>query len=287
MSTVIQHQDFVVKDLTIDGPHGQIPVRTYIPPTATQGLVWAHGGAFAFGDLDGNESNWVARELAARGIAVVTVDYRLAPITPDAAALIGVPPREGVRYPVASEEMTAAFNAAPSLIPDIPLKNWSIGGTSAGANLAAGAALRLRDQGTQQPRTLVLAYGLFHAVLPPLSAELAEKCAAPPEAGVFTSEMVQLININYTGDESLFTAPYAFPGGHDLTNLPPAFLLNGDIDSLRASGEQFGSELAAAGNDVLLVREPGTTHGHLDNPELDAAARSIERIATWLTTDLI
>jgi acetyl esterase/lipase len=86
---------------------------------------------------------------------------------------------------------------------------------------------------------------------------------------------------------AVFAAPYAFPGGHDLTNLPPAFVLNGDIDSLRASGEHFASELASAGNDVLVVREPGTTHGHLDNPKLDAAARSIERITTWLTTDLI
>jgi len=31
------------------------------------GLVWAHGGAFAFGDLDMPESDWVASQLAARG----------------------------------------------------------------------------------------------------------------------------------------------------------------------------------------------------------------------------
>ena len=74
--------EITIEDLTIEGPHGAIPVRTYLPSSATQGLVWVHGGAFAFGDIDQPESDWVARELAARGIAIVTVDYRLAPENP-------------------------------------------------------------------------------------------------------------------------------------------------------------------------------------------------------------
>ena len=74
--------------LTIPGPHGDIPLRVY-PATATAtgtgaaplpALVWAHGGGFAWGDLDMPEAHWVSQQLAARGITVVSVDYRLAPV---------------------------------------------------------------------------------------------------------------------------------------------------------------------------------------------------------------
>lgn len=277
-----------IEDLTIDGPHGSIPVRTYLPSNATRGLVWIHGGAFAFGDIDQPESDWVARQLAARGVAVVAVDYRLAGVPEWASAAMGVPVRDGHLYPVASEEVTAAFTWAVTLLPHLTPGDWSLGGASAGANLSAGAALRLRDEGGILPRTLLLAYGLFHAELPPLPAELAAKYAAlPPEQAVFTPEIVQLISLNYVGDPSQFASVYAFPGGHALAGLSPTFLLNADTDSLRASGDQFGAELVASGVDVLVVREPGTQHGHLDNPALPAAARSIERMATWLTSDLI
>ena len=54
---------------TVAGPHGPVPVRVYAPPTpAPPGgrpcLVWMHGGAFAWGDLDMPEAHEVARELA-------------------------------------------------------------------------------------------------------------------------------------------------------------------------------------------------------------------------------
>ena len=43
----------------------------------------------------------------------------------------------------------------------------SVGGASAGANLAAGATLRLRDDDDWQPAALVLAYPVAHPSLPP------------------------------------------------------------------------------------------------------------------------
>lgn len=279
--------DLVIEDRTVPGPHGGIPVRVYLPEHPRRGLVWAHGGAFVFGGLEQEESDWVARELAARGVAVVAVDYRLSP-TPDwFAAATGLEPRDGVHFPVASEEMDTAFRWATTLVPALGASDWSLGGASAGANLAAGSALRMRHLGTAVPRSLLLAYGLFHAVHPPLSEELAAKFAAlPAEAAVFTPEVLQLIALNYVGDPNALGDPYAFPGGHELGGLPPTFLLNSDADSIRASAEQFGLELIRAGVDVLSVREPGTLHGHLDGAQ-PGAASSIERMAVWLLSDLV
>lgn len=272
-----------IEDLIIDGPYGSIPVRTYLPETAKRGLVWVHGGAFAFGDIDQPESDWVARQLADRGIAVVAVDYRLAPVPEWASAVMGVPVRDGSHFPVASEEVAIAFLWATGLLADLRPESWSLGGASAGANLSVGAALRLRDSLGRTPNGLLLSYGLFHAELPPLAPELEQKYAAlPAEAAVFTPEVVHLIALNYVGEPAGLSSPYAFAGGHDLSGLPSSFLLNADVDSLRASADLFGDELAAAGVDVITTTEEGTVHGYLDDPSHPGAARSIERMAGWL-----
>jgi acetyl esterase len=275
-----------VDERTIAGPHGGLRVRLYRPdqPTAGRpGLVWAHGGAFAFGDLDMPESDWVARSLAERGILVAAVDYQLAP-EPEIPGF-SASGREGVRFPVASEEVTAAFEWAAESADELGIDraHLSLGGASAGGNLAAGAALRLRDTGEAQPRSIVLAYPLVHAELPPAHAELAAKIETLAPEHRFPPEIVGLLNLNYVFDPAHLTNPYAFAGTQDLAGLPPTFVLNSDYDSLRSSGELFASELASAGVDVLVMREPGTKHGHLNEPDLPEATLSIERIAAWLT----
>lgn len=275
-----------VADLEIDGPHGPLRVRSYQPVRrdAPAGLVWVHGGAFAFGDLDMPESDWVARSLADRGVWVVAVDYQLAP-QPDGFDGTRPSTNAGVHFPVASEEVTFAFewaaeNGSPfGVEPDA----LSLGGASAGANLAAGAALRLRDARGVQPRSLILAYPLVHAQLPPAHDELAAKLASLPAEALFSPEVVGKINLNYVFDAAHLTNPYAFAGTQHLAGLPPTFILNSDHDSLRSSGELFAAELAAAGVDVLMMREPGTRHGHLNEPDLPEAVRSVERMTAWLT----
>lgn len=277
-----------IDDRMIPGPHGPIPVRIYQPPNPRAGLVWAHGGAFVFGGLDQAESDWVARRLADEGVAVIAVDYRLAPTPAWFAEATGLPVSDGVHFPAPVDDLTTAFEQAPDLVPSITAGAWSLGGASAGATLAVGTAVGLRGRGVSTPRCLVLAYGLFHAQLPDLSPELAAAYASlPPETAVFTPEVVALIAQNYVASQADLTDPRAFPGGHDLTGLPPAFLLNADLDSLRSSGEAFALELAAAGVDVLLMREPGTLHGYLDNPTDPGALASTKRFSAWLTSGIV
>jgi len=270
-------------DRTIDGPHGSIPIRLYsrsrgsgVAAGNRPGLVWVHGGGFIGGDLDMPEADWVSRQLAERGIAVVSVFYRLSPPLDGSG--------DGVRFPVASEEGTAAFSWAHAHVDELGADpdRLSLGGASAGANLSAGAALRLRDAAAAQPQTVLLVYPLVHSRLPEFSAELAAKVAADPDSVISAEDIVEL-NANYLGDAAdAAQSPYAFPAGHDLRGLPPTFILNSDIDTLRASGEAYAAELAAAGVDVLVLREDGTHHGHLNEPTLPAAQASIERIAAWL-----
>ncbi|MFC7571643.1 alpha/beta hydrolase [Klenkia terrae] len=164
--------DVHVRDTVAPGPHGDVPVRVYSPAadgTGRPGFVWMHGGAFRAGDLDMPEADRTAREVCARaGAVVVSVDYRLAV--------------DGVTYPVPHDDVVAAVrwvrDEAAALGVD-PAR-ITVGGASAGGNLATGATLRLRDDEGWQPAALVLAYTTTHAVLPPASAELTALMAEVP-----------------------------------------------------------------------------------------------------------
>src|SRR5947209_10853361 len=115
------------------GPHGPVPVRVYEPAgggTDRPCLVWLHGGAFRFGDLDMPEADTTAREVCDRaGAVVVSVDYRLAV--------------DGVHFPVPHDDVVAAVRWVrdSATVLRVDADRISLGGASAGGNLAAGAAL--------------------------------------------------------------------------------------------------------------------------------------------------
>lgn len=262
-----------VTPFEIDGPHGPIPARTYRVDgrDAAAGFVWVHGGAFILGDLDMLESHWVALSLAARDIPTVAIDYRKA--------------LRGVHYPVPSDDVVAAWRWVAANAEDalgVPGSRVHMGGGSAGANLTAGAAKRLRDSGDPLPASLVLAYGLFHAAMPEPSVELRAAIDAHPDPMLFPTDLRDMINLRYAGSEEALTDPYAFPGNGDLAGLPPCYLIDSEADLLRSSAERFAEQLAAADVVVRQEFEPGSTHGHLNEAFDPEATRSIDRIAGWI-----
>ena len=255
----------------IPGPHGPVPARVYTPAAAGDApcLVWMHGGAFLAGDLDMAEADWVARELAARaGIVVVSVDYRLC---------VG-----GVTYPVPHDDVVAAVrwarDNAPSLGADAG--RICVGGASAGGNLAAGAALKLRDADDWQPAQLVLAYPAVHPVLPPQSSSLAALMAQVPAALQFPPATSRFLNVNYLGGPLSRADGYAFPALAVLEGLCPVLVLNAEYDGLRASGEAFCAALAIAGVDVRQVQVRAMLHGFLSLPAtLEPVSDALDLIA--------
>lgn len=264
-------------------------VRVYPPATPPgmiangAGLVWAHGGGFAGGDLDMPEADGVARALAARGITVVSVDYALAPTPPVWAEALGVPARSGVHYPAASDDVIAAFHWA--LECELAPGPWALGGASAGANLVAGATLRMIAHGGLLPALVVLAYPTLLAVQPEPGADLRAALDADPEADRFGPDAVRGMYENYLGGPVDGAPLPAVPGKAtvaDLMLFPPTLMINGEVDELRISGEVFAATLAAAGREIDTVIEPGTVHGHLNRPDEPAAAASVDRIAARL-----
>lgn len=260
-----------VADRQLVGPHGVLRVRLYAPSVPSgHGLVWAHGGGFAGGDLDMPEADWVSRAFAERGITVVSVDYRLAPS----------PGREGVHYPIASDEVEFAYLWARGAgLVDGP---WCLGGASAGGNLAAGAVLRLVRTGGPVPALAVLAYPTLQAVQDEPDAALRALLDADPDADRFPPAAVLSMYENYLGGSVDGADLVAIPGtatSAELIGYPPTIIIDGEADELRVSAESFARTLREAGVEVDIAVEPGTQHGHLNRPEAPAATASVDRFA--------
>jgi acetyl esterase/lipase len=264
--------DVETRDDTAPGPHGEVPVRVYLPADPGPGrpcLVWMHGGAFLGGDLDMPEADWTARQVCDRGGAVVvSVGYRLAV--------------DGVTYPVPHDDVVAAIRWVRDTAADLGVdpSGVSVGGASAGGNLAAGATLRLRDDDAWQPASLLLAYTTAHAVLPPASAALEDLMVEVPRLLRFLPEDRAFITRNYLGGPESRADGYAMPANAVLDGLCPVLVLNAEYDDLRVSSEAFAARLAVAGVDVRQVLARGMLHGFLNTrPDIEPVGRALDLMA--------
>jgi len=270
MATEVRATDGVVR-----GRGGDIPIRDYEPaePSDAVPLLWVHGGGFVLGGRDQVESDAPARYLAARGRRVRTLDYRLAPN-------IGLfrQPRLGAapgRFPAALHDVLDAAESLRSTAGTVCL-----GGASAGANLVAGALLSLRDRGERMPRSAALVYGAFHSTHPENPA-VESALRGPLARWFFNPAMTRRMYLNYVGTEGGLAEPYAFPGGEDLTGLPPTLTVDARNDRLRRSGHAFHRELVDAGvvaEEVVV----DARHGFLGSPRRPAFARGMAAIDDWL-----
>ncbi|MEV4686205.1 alpha/beta hydrolase [Microbacterium sp. LWH3-1.2] len=252
-----------VTDLTIPG---DVPVqaRLYRPaePHVSAAVVWVHGGGFIFYSLDGPEAHHISSVLAAGGIAVLSLDYRKA---------IG-----GVHYPAPSDDILTGWLWATQNLDRLGIEQVEelhLAGASAGGNLAAGVAKRLRDGAGPLPASVALAY--------PFIGPNAQPVENPPTEA-FPDWWLEQMAQNYVGDTALLTDPYAFPLNGTVAGLPPTFLVLSDIDTIRPSGEAYAAALESAGVETHVHVEPGTTHGQLDRPGTRGAEETIAAIQDWL-----
>jgi acetyl esterase len=264
------------RDLSIGEGETSFQIRVYVPEGGgplKPLFVWVHGGAWAFGNLEGGEGDATAREVAVRADAVVVaVDYRLA--------------THGAHYPIPLDDVVTAYRWAVAHAEELGADpaRIGLGGASAGGNLAAGAVLRLAHEGDALPSGLVLAYATLHAELPAASAELQERLDRLSARSAFKPEIYTPIVENYLGGPAGDAPAYAMPGvADDLSVFPPTYIFNCEFDGLRASGERFAEQLRDAGVDVTCETVPGVSHAHLARPGIPQAKASHADLAAWVT----
>ncbi|MBP2302229.1 alpha/beta hydrolase [Azospirillum picis] len=245
--------------MAIDGPAGPIELRVFVPDDVRGVYLHIHGGGW----IAGSNDTWDEQlELFGReaGMVAVSLDYRLAPEHP---------------APAAVEDCVAV---ASWLIEHAGREfgtSWlSIGGESAGSNLAALTLLRLRDLGQGSAyRAASLLFGCFDLSLTP-SVYRAQ--AAP-----FVSlEAMRQFTAAFAGGTDL-RDPAISPLYADLHGLPPALFSVGSVDPLLDDSLFMHMRWQAAGNDSYLAVYPGGTHG-FNSFAGELAAAGNRGIATFL-----
>ncbi|SDG58462.1 alpha/beta hydrolase [Microbacterium pygmaeum] len=256
-------ENVVTADIRIDGPYGRlVPARLYrdaAAPASGRALVWVHGGAFIGGYLDMPEANWVALELASRGIPVLSVDY---------VKCLG-----DVHFPEPTDEVRSAWNHAVAHAQDlfgVDAGAVLLGGASAGGNLTAGAVAQLQDAGDTVPAGLILVYPAVHPNSPAASAEVD---LASPHGQ---------LALNFAGSDQALRDPHAFAALGRVDGFPPTLVIVCEKDDLRPSGEAFARQLGGAGIEAHVHLEEDAGHGHINEPSDPTALPTIEAIADWI-----
>ncbi|MGI9487704.1 MAG: alpha/beta hydrolase [Geminicoccaceae bacterium] len=233
------------RDFSIDGPGGPVPMRLLRPmDVETDGaILYFHGGGFVLGSLETHHR--MMRLLAIESRAtLIGVDYRLAPEHPFPAPLDDC---------VQAARWLRAEAGSLDLDPD----RIVLAGDSAGANLALGSLLKLRDDGQAMPEGAALFYGCYWARLGTPSHQKFGGGAYR-----LSSEEMGWFWRNYLGERGRGNS-YAEPMDADLTGLPPLFLNYGEVDPLADDTRELVTRLDQAGVVHECIACPGLVHGFL------------------------
>ncbi len=248
-----------VEGLELPGPAGRIPARFYVPhgtaPHPRPLLVYFHGGGWVIGDLDTHDG--LCRFLANNAdVAVLSIDYRLAPEHP---------------FPAAVEDAQAAFAWAAAEAEKLGIdgSRIAVGGDSAGGNLAAAISLLVRDGGGPQPAMQLLIYPVTNAGGKQASRELFAT------GFMLTQADMDWFDHHYLPEGTDFDDPrVSVLRAENLANLPPAYVTTAGFDPLRDEGEAYAERMREAGVRVALRRHPGLVHSFANMTAFSPTARA-------------
>jgi len=231
-------------------------IRLYLTRPDTEAVLpcvyYVHGGAMAYLSCTyGNYRAW-ARLIAARGVAVVMVDYR------NCVAPSSVP--EVARYPAGLNDCAAGLEWVVAHASELKVdaSRVDVSGESGGGNLTLALGMRLGHEGR------ALAAGLY-AFCPFLAG------AWPDDRYRSSSELAELLSdvnsnrgrIGYgiAAFEDRDPLAWGFATRDDVADLRPIVVSVNELDPLRDEGVAFYRLLLAAGRVAARGRVVfGTTH---------------------------
>ncbi len=227
--------------ITIDGPGGDLGLRIIEPDKSNGVYLHIHGGGWVLGaaDLSDVPNEAMAEEA---GVTVISVDYRLAPEHP---------------YPAGVEDCAVA---ARWLIDNgesvLGTDRFTIGGESAGANLAAATLLRTRDViGYTDWLGANLAYGTY---LPHGTPSVRQWTT---RGLILEPDTMNWFGEHYVGGQTIeMDDPDFSPLYGRLNNMPPALFSVGTWDPLLDDTLFMATRWLAAGNNAELAIYPGGVH---------------------------
>lgn len=258
-----------VEDRTVPAAHGAVPVRLYATSTEAELpiVVFFHGGGWVLSSVDGHDH--LARRLATlTGALVVSVDYRLAPEHP---------------FPAPHDDCWAAVSwlAAHADEWGGDSSRIAVCGDSAGGNLAAGIALRARDEG--------IALALQALIYPCIDDDQSPYPSMRDNA---TGYFLTAADMRWFWDHFVPATDRAdgraVPArAENLSGVAPAYVQTAEYDPLRDEGERYAERLDRAGVQTEVVRYPGVVHGFVARWSLMSRAHAaLDDVALALRTAL-
>jgi acetyl esterase len=259
-----------VDQLAIPAAYGSIPARIYTPKVLRQAnglapcLVFFHGGGWVIGDLDTHDV--ACRKLAEDGqLIVISVDYRRAPEH---------------KFPAAVDDAIAATEwiAAHAKELGIDAARLSVGGDSAGGNLAAVVTIAARDGNGPAISGQVLIY-------PSTDFAMTHPSHSEPETSILlTHSVIKWFCNHYLNGATDIHDWRASPArAETLAGLPPAYVLTAGADPLRDEGDEYARRLKEAGVAVTHRYFPGQFHGFFTMGKLlQQANLASAEIGLWL-----
>jgi len=226
----------------ITTPTADVPVRIYTPQTPGPygGHVYFHGGGWVLNHIDRYDAELSEIALKTNSI-VVSVNYQKSPEH---------------KFPVPHDDCfaTLMWLIDHHEVLHVDRNRIGISGDSAGGNLAAGIALRARDNNIE----LAFQVLIYPAVTLNFNSESYVKNA---EGYGLTSVGMQWLWEQYVNENDK-NNPYAVPGvAKDFSNLAPAIVVTAEYDVLRDDGIFYAELLRKAGNQVEHRDFGGQIHG--------------------------
>lgn len=223
----------------MDYPGGQRRVRVSLPEGAPRGVyLHIHGGGWALGSPKYNDGE-NQRLAKACGLAVCSIEYRLAPEHP---------------FPAGPDDCFAAAKWAIETLPwgDVP---YFIGGESAGGHLSAVTLLRLREAGlVERIKGAVLTYGCYDMRLVASARNWGGRKL------ILNTPVLEWFAAMATPDPAAREDPMLSPVLADLRGLPPALFSVGTADPLLDDTMTMAGRWAGAGNRAEMAVYPGGIH---------------------------
>lgn len=242
-TTSLRRMGVTVEQRRVEGGGRDAAVRILRPVRPCRGVYLdIHGGAWVLGNAR-MDDRLNAEIVQTTGLAVVSVDYRLALKNPVHAVLDDCEAAALWVLNVLQEE----FAGGP----------FFIGGKSAGGHLAASTSIRLRDRGLRKSiEGVVLFYGCYD-----LCGTPSLWAAGPGTLILHGPTLATALATLMAGlSEEERRDPALSPLYADLRGLPPALLLVGDRDPLLDDTLLFAERWHAANGNAELQRVPDAPH---------------------------
>ena len=251
----------VVKN--IQGPAGNIPLTIFKPDTIRAVVLDIHGGGWIQGspEFDAQPNDELARTCK---VAVVSVDYRLAPENP---------------FPACIEDCKAAAKwLVSNAKKEFGTDKVFISGGSAGGHLAAVTTLYIRDslKAIDKVKGVNLVYGVYDLGRTPSHRHASDSTFLTKKD---MEEIMQLV-FGELSMEQRQDSKYS-PLYSDLHGLPPALFTVGAADPLADDTYFMEARWRFSGNKTYLAVYPESGHG-VDILPTKMAKAARQKMYQWI-----